>query len=474
MANIKISQLAQFTSSPRNTWLVMNNSAQTETFKITRETLLSGLIQCSDVIASESLQSNEFFPADDVDLNISTRINSGTKGINLMTGPKPGGLGYVRMKITSGGTIGVNTESPTALFDISSPTGTTVGLRVSGNSSTDMVRITQVGTGHTLVVEDSQNPDSTPFVIRNDGKVYMGTYTEDTTSILNVGGNAHFFGNVYFNGSANVAIQNSVPGRTLINFASVGNSYFNNGNLGVGTILPEARLDVTSPTGSTIGLRVSGNSSTDMVRITQTGSGNALIVEDSSNPDSTPFVITSGGTVGIGTTNPNPFTLNESDGKLHVRNGDSGVTGGTGGSTVVIDANTTNYLSMYSPDENLTGIVFGSPSDAFGSFMRWSHNQGKLEISTANTNDYIELGVGNNNVKAYLSNNGFGVNTLPSQALHISGNTLIEGNIIYPSPSTPPVSSGSTGTKGTVTWDGSYLYICVDTNTWKRTQLLSW
>ena len=59
-------------------------------------------------------------------------------------------------------------------------------------------------------------------------------------------------------------------------------------------------------------------------------------------------------------------------------------------------------------------------------------------------------------------------------ALRISGNTLIEGNIIYPSPSTPPVSSGSTGTKGTVTWDGSYFYICVDTNTWKRSQLLSW
>jgi hypothetical protein len=327
MSNIKISQLTQFTASPRNTWLVMNNSAQTETFKITRETLLSGLIQCSNLLASDSVQSNNIFPEDDVDLNISTRTDSGTKGINLMTGPKPGGLGYIRIKITSGGTVGINTDAPNAQLDVSVPTGSTVGLRISGNSNTDMVRITQVGTGHTFVVEDSQNPDSTPFVIRNDGKVYMGTYTDDTTSILNVGGNAHFFGNVYFNGTANIAIQNSVPERTLINFASVGNSYFNNGNLGVGTILPQARLDVTPPTGSTVGLRVSGNSSTDMVRITQTGSGNALIVE---------------------------------------------------------------------------------------------------------------------------------------------------GNIIYPSPSTPPVSSGSTGTKGTVTWDGSYFYICVDTNTWKRSQLLSW
>jgi hypothetical protein len=308
----------------------------------------TGIIFCTDVIASESLQGNEIFPSEDVDLNISTRTDTGTKEINLMTGPKPGGLGYVRMKITSGGTIGVNTESPNALFDISSPTGTTVGLRVLGNSDADMVRITQ------------------------------------------------------------------------------------------------------------------------------TGSGNAFVVEDSSNPDSTPFVITSGGTVGIGVTNPNPFTLNQSDGKLHVRSGNSGVTGGTGGSTVVIEASTTNYLSMYSPNENVSGIVFGSNSDAFGSFIRWGRDQGKLQIATANANDYIEFGVGNYLFNSYITNSGFGINTLPTHTFHVSGNTLIEGDIIYPSPSTPPVSSGSTGTKGTITWDSNYFYICVNTNTWKRVQLLSW
>ena len=41
-----------------------------------------------------------------------------------------------------------------------------------------------------------------------------------------------------------------------------------------------------------------------MVRITQLGSGNALVVEDSANPDSSPFVITSTGRVGINTTTP--------------------------------------------------------------------------------------------------------------------------------------------------------------------------
>ena len=130
---------------------------------------------------------------------------------------------------------------------------------------------------------------------------------------------------------------------------------------------------------------------------------------------------------------------------------------------------------MYSPDENVSGIVFGSNSDAFGAYMRWGHSQGKLQISTANAGDYIELGADNSSFKAYVTNTGFGVNTLPSQALHISGNTLIEGDFIYPSPTTTtPVTSGATGTKGTITWDSNYFYVCINTNTWKRVQLSSW
>ena len=51
-------------------------------------------------------------------------------------------------------------------------------------------------------------------------------------------------------------------------------------------------------------LTVDGSSSSELVRITQTGSGNALVVEDSANPDGTPFVIDASGYVGIGTATP--------------------------------------------------------------------------------------------------------------------------------------------------------------------------
>lgn len=56
---------------------------------------------------------------------------------------------------------------------------------------------------------------------------------------------------------------------------------------------------------------VSVNSTGDALRITQTGTGNALVVEDSANPDSTPFVVNASGQVGIGTTSPTEMLVVE-------------------------------------------------------------------------------------------------------------------------------------------------------------------
>lgn len=65
---------------------------------------------------------------------------------------------------------------------------------------------------------------------------------------------------------------------------------------------------VVSVSGS---VNVSGNqviSVTDntnaALRVTQLGTGNAILVEDSTNPDATPFVVTADGNVGVGLTNP--------------------------------------------------------------------------------------------------------------------------------------------------------------------------
>lgn len=68
---------------------------------------------------------------------------------------------------------------------------------------------------------------------------------------------------------------------------------------------------------------ISGSSSGDMLRITQTGAGNALVVEDSANPDSTPFVVNASGNVGIGTTSPD-FLLDVA-GRIGILEGTNGI-----------------------------------------------------------------------------------------------------------------------------------------------------
>jgi hypothetical protein len=51
------------------------------------------------------------------------------------------------------------------------------GVVISDNSTANALRITQTGTGNALVVEDSANPDATPFVVDANGRVIAGGTT---------------------------------------------------------------------------------------------------------------------------------------------------------------------------------------------------------------------------------------------------------------------------------------------------------
>jgi len=99
--------------------------------------------------------------------------NSKISALPLATTPLAGT--EVLPVVQGGVTEQVSVANLTAGRDVSAS-----GLFVDANSATDAVRITQLGAGNALLVEDATNPDSTPFVIDASGTVIQG-YTSALT-----------------------------------------------------------------------------------------------------------------------------------------------------------------------------------------------------------------------------------------------------------------------------------------------------
>jgi hypothetical protein len=114
--------------------------------------------------------------------------------------------------------------------------------------------------------------------------------------------------------------------------------------------------EVVSKTGDTMtgGLFVSTNTSTDALRVTQTGTGAVLRVEDSTNPDASPFIITNSGSVGIGTSSPTQKL--DVSGSANVSN-DLSVGGVFGVSDSLVQRPITLYQGIVSSINSFVNIV---------------------------------------------------------------------------------------------------------------------
>lgn len=56
---------------------------------------------------------------------------------------------------------------------------------------------------------------------------------------------------------------------------------------------------------------------------------------------------------------------------------------------------------------------------------------------------------------------------------NVTANAVFNGTLSM-SNTAPPTTAVGTGRKGEIRYDSSFLYICIATNTWKRTPLSDW
>lgn len=132
-----------------------------------------------------------------------------------------------RVTTTGNWLIGTTTDDTTSKLQVA---GSAV---ISDNSANTALRITQTGAGNALLVEDSANPDSTPFVVDTNGQVIQG-YTSAISSGV-IATNPYLQMHGVLNGTTAIGLTNwsSSGGRTpSLNFnRSAGNAVNTRGAL---------------------------------------------------------------------------------------------------------------------------------------------------------------------------------------------------------------------------------------------------
>jgi hypothetical protein len=128
---------------------------------------------------------------------IGTTISSSVMIANIITGSITVTGSTALFTTITGSTI----TGSNGLFNILSASviNVTNSSVVDVSSSVAALRITQRGTGESIRVEDSANPDATPFIIDGSGNIGIGKATPNT--VLDIVGNTIISGNLNVTGS---------------------------------------------------------------------------------------------------------------------------------------------------------------------------------------------------------------------------------------------------------------------------------
>jgi|GEM_PF-3730583 len=386
----------------------------------------------------------------------------------------------------------------TARLDVSSVT-------VQGNTFNGADQLLKLNSDGKLPALDGSNltnmaeADLTPYAKlsgRTPGQTLIGGWgVTDALTLQGTSGNGTL---------TSPAINFKVGNNGATNAVAV----MNNGNVGINTTSPSARLDIQG-VGTTTGVSLQ----------TKNSGGNVT------------FSVLDNGTLSIGTTNSRGFlNVYGTAGPKGDFNGYSGSYNGTSPKGVAMEANFERPISggvsgstfkggvslgpgtqIYSVNPNPNGSVAYGDIRFAQTYWETDHlvNKDSLVITSGTDNystgkvgiglsspvaklDIKGTGTGGNvslrtqdsggNVKfSVLDNGNVGIgNASPVEKLEVAGNIKATGTIettgdtVKITTTKTPSSATATGTTGQMCWDGDYVYVCVAPNTWKRSALTSW
>ena len=245
---------------------------------------------------------------------------------------------------------------------------------------------------------------------------------------------------------------------------------------------------------------IAGTSASTMLRVTQLGAGEAFRVEDETSPDSTAFVVSNSGRVGIGVSPDADVGLSVSSSGIKFSDGSIQASSATGIKTVLaqttenvvgtVSGNTVAATVVLVVDGYTTVagniVVFASQTtttqNGFWRVVNPGSGSGQATLerptwfnsATTNVSNLVYItrfgATQGGFVMALIGpagNSNIVVGTTALTAHRISGRAPTLGIVAI------PAASNSAGTVGQVAVDdaNNFLYVCTAANVWKRTAL---
>lgn len=323
--------------------------------------------------------------------------------------------------------------------------GITGVTSIFANTTQPLVRITQLGSGLSLLVEDSGSPDSTPFAIDGSGRGFIGT-TGDASAVD---------GLTFFNSYARFI--STITGNTATDGMLIGEGPSDNGyqniysydrplkvetngtrnhislipsstsNIGLGTTNPTSKVSVLG------NILVSGVTTVTEIKSSISTTGISTVTEYLHvGVGGTLFALANNGRFGIGTAIPSSeyqfikpttslFEIISSDGSTNLSLGSSI---GTGNSSTVLRYSAKTFEIKHNDTGNVNHYIHAGGAGINTGRFSWIYGQGNNEIMSLNYNGNLGLGIANPEYKLHV----VGTSTVTGD-VYVGGNMIVAGII---------------------------------------------